>query len=61
MERVRVGLANARAKGKRLGRPVRDPSAQARVVALKTARVGANRAKLTAPDTTTSRVSGPEN
>jgi transposase len=28
-------LANARAKGKRLGRPVRDPGAQARVVALK--------------------------
>jgi DNA invertase Pin-like site-specific DNA recombinase len=34
-ERVRAGLANARAKGKRLGRPVRDPDAQARVVALK--------------------------
>jgi DNA invertase Pin-like site-specific DNA recombinase len=33
--RVRAGLANARAKGKRLGRPVRDPGAQARVVALK--------------------------
>jgi transposase len=28
-------LANARAKGKCLGRPVRDPGAQARVVALK--------------------------
>ena len=28
-------LANARAKGKRLGRPVRDPGARARVVALK--------------------------
>src|SRR4051794_3587003 len=35
VERVRAGLANARAKGKRLGRPVRDPGAQARVVALK--------------------------
>jgi DNA invertase Pin-like site-specific DNA recombinase len=35
VERVRVGLANARAKGKRLGRPVRDPGAQARVVALR--------------------------
>ena len=35
VERVRAGLANARAKGKRLGRPVRDPSAQARVVALR--------------------------
>src|SRR5690349_21438415 len=35
VERVRAGLANARAKGKRLGRPVRDPDAQARVVALK--------------------------
>ena len=35
VERVRAGLANARAKGKRLGRPVRDAGAQARVVALK--------------------------
>jgi len=35
VERVRAELANARAKGKRLGRPVRDPGAQARVVALK--------------------------
>jgi len=35
VERVRAGLANARAKGKRLGRPVRDPSAQSRVIALK--------------------------
>jgi DNA invertase Pin-like site-specific DNA recombinase len=35
VERVRAGLANARAKGKRLGRPVRDPGAQARVVVLK--------------------------
>jgi DNA invertase Pin-like site-specific DNA recombinase len=35
VERVRAGLANARAKGKRLGRPMRDPGAQARVVALK--------------------------
>jgi len=35
VERVRAGLANARAKGKRLGRPVRDPGALARVVALK--------------------------
>jgi len=35
VERVKAGLANARAKGKRLGRPVRDPGAQARVVALK--------------------------
>lgn len=35
VERVRAGLANARAKGKRLGRPVRDPGAQARVVAPK--------------------------
>ena len=35
VERVRAGLANARAKGKRLGRPVRDPDAQARVVALR--------------------------
>lgn len=35
VERVRAGLANARAKGKRLGRPRRDPGAQARVVALR--------------------------
>jgi len=35
VERVRAGLANARAKGKRLGRPIRDPGAQARVMALK--------------------------
>ena len=31
VERVKVGLANARAKGKRLGRPVKDASAAARV------------------------------
>jgi DNA invertase Pin-like site-specific DNA recombinase len=35
VERVRAGLANARAKGKRLGRPVEDPSAEARIVAMK--------------------------
>lgn len=35
VERVRAGLANARAKGKRLGRPVRDPAAAARIIALK--------------------------
>src|SRR4051812_14894106 len=35
VERVKAGLANARAKGKRLGQPVRDPAAQARIVALK--------------------------
>jgi len=35
VERVRAGLANARAKGKRLGRPVCDPGAQVRVVALR--------------------------
>lgn len=35
VERVKAGLANARAKGKRLGRPVRDPGARARVVALR--------------------------
>lgn len=35
VERVRAGLANARAKGKRLGRPVRDPKAAERVVALR--------------------------
>jgi DNA invertase Pin-like site-specific DNA recombinase len=34
VERVRAGLANARAKGKRLGRPVRDPAAEQRVLAL---------------------------
>jgi hypothetical protein len=35
VERVRAGLAKARAKGKRLGRPVRDPAAAARIIALK--------------------------
>ena len=35
VERVRAGVANARAKGKRLGRPVRDPAAAARIIALK--------------------------
>jgi len=35
VERVRAGLANARAKGKRLGRPVADPSAGARIAALR--------------------------
>ena len=35
VERVKAGLANARAKGKRLGRPVRDPAAAARIPALK--------------------------
>lgn len=35
VERVRAGLANARAKGKALGRPVRDPSAVARIAALR--------------------------
>jgi DNA invertase Pin-like site-specific DNA recombinase len=35
VERVRAGLANARAKGRRLGRPVRDPDMRRRVVALK--------------------------
>ena len=35
VERVCAGLANARAKGKRLGRPVRDPAAEARIIALK--------------------------
>jgi len=35
VERVKVGLANARAKGKRLGRPVKDASAAARVAALR--------------------------
>jgi DNA invertase Pin-like site-specific DNA recombinase len=35
VERVRAGLANARAKGKRLGRPIQDPAAEQRVLALK--------------------------
>ena len=35
VERVRAGLANARAKGKRLGHPVDDPSAGARIALLK--------------------------
>ncbi len=35
VERVKAGLANARAKGKRLGRPVRDPAAAARILVLK--------------------------
>ncbi len=35
VERVKAGLANARAKGKRLGRPVKDPGAADRVVALR--------------------------
>jgi DNA invertase Pin-like site-specific DNA recombinase len=35
VERVRSGLANARAKGKRLGRPIGDPSAETRISALK--------------------------
>ena len=35
VERVRAGLANARAKGKRLGRPIRDPDAAERVAALR--------------------------
>jgi DNA invertase Pin-like site-specific DNA recombinase len=35
VERVRAGVANARAKGKRLGRPVRDPTAQARIIVLR--------------------------
>ena len=33
--RVRAGLANTRAKGKRLGRPVRDANAAERVAALR--------------------------
>ena len=37
IERVRAGLANARAKGRRLGRPPRDPAAAARILALKVA------------------------
>jgi DNA invertase Pin-like site-specific DNA recombinase len=35
VERVRAGLANARAKGKTLGRPERDRSARARIRALR--------------------------
>ncbi|HYD29621.1 MAG TPA: recombinase family protein [Azospirillaceae bacterium] len=35
VERVRAGLANARAKGQVLGRPERDPTAKARIVALR--------------------------
>lgn len=35
VERVKAGLANARAKGKKLGRPVKDPGATDRVVALR--------------------------
>jgi DNA invertase Pin-like site-specific DNA recombinase len=35
VERVRAGLANARAKGKRLGRPIQDPATEQRVLALK--------------------------
>jgi DNA invertase Pin-like site-specific DNA recombinase len=35
VERVRAGLANARAKGKRLGRPIQDPAAEQRVLTLK--------------------------
>ena len=35
VERVKAGLANARAKGKRLGRPVQDPGAEQRVLALR--------------------------
>jgi DNA invertase Pin-like site-specific DNA recombinase len=35
VERMRAGLANARAKGKRPGRPVRDPTTAARVAALR--------------------------
>ena len=34
VERVRAGLANAPAKGKRLGRPVRDPDAAGRAAAM---------------------------
>ncbi len=36
VERVKAGLANARAKGKRLGRPVMDPGAAGRVTVLRT-------------------------
>lgn len=35
VERVKAGLANARAKGKRLGRPVKDARAADRVAALR--------------------------
>lgn len=35
VERVKAGLANARAKGKKLGRPVKDPKAADRVAALR--------------------------
>lgn len=35
VERVKAGLANARAKGKKLGRPVKDPEAADRVAALR--------------------------
>lgn len=35
VERVKAGLANARAKGKQLGRPVKDPGAAHRVAALR--------------------------
>lgn len=35
VERVKAGLANARAKGKQLGRPVKDPRAGDRVAALR--------------------------
>ena len=35
VERVKAGLANARAKGKRLGRPVKDPGAADRVAAFR--------------------------
>ena len=35
VERVKASLANVRAKGKQLGRPVKDPGAAARVAALR--------------------------
>jgi DNA invertase Pin-like site-specific DNA recombinase len=35
VERVKAGLANARAKGRRLGRPVKDPHAAGRVAAMR--------------------------
>jgi DNA invertase Pin-like site-specific DNA recombinase len=35
VERVKAGLANARAKGQRLGRPVKDPSAAERVATMR--------------------------
>lgn len=35
VERVKAGLANARAKGVQLGRPLTDPSAATRIVALR--------------------------